>query len=200
MEGTSRLGLELTELTLVDGQQVPVRAQMITHNGSTSVGRDAAAIGTTAAIGAAIGAGVDWGRGAAIGAGAGAAAGLIGVLLTRGNPTVVYPESTMTFRLDRAIDVDTSHSPQAFRYADAQDYGGQGPASHSTYNSAPLPAPPAYAPYPAPAYAPYPAYTPYPAYGYAYPGFSVYVGPGYYHGYYRGGYYRGGYYYRGGHH
>jgi len=108
---------------------------------------------------------------------------------------VIYPESAMTFRLDRAIDVDTSHSPQAFRYADAQDYGGQAPPSYSRYNSAPPPAP-AYPVAPAypPAYAPYPAYA-YPAYGYAYPGFSVYVGPGYYRGYYRGGYY-----YRGGHH
>lgn len=180
VQGTSRLGLELTELTLVDGQQVPVQAQMITRNGSTSVGRDAAAIGTTTAVGAAIGAAADLGRGAAIGAGAGAAAGILGVLLTRGNPTVVYPETVMTFRLDRAIDVNTSRSPQAFRYADARDYGRQPAPQYGSYNNAPPPPP---RPYYAPGYAPY--------YGYG-PGFSLFVGPGYYRGYYRGYYFRGG--------
>ena len=87
VEGTSRLGVELTDLTFVDGQQASVHSQMINRTGPTSVGRDAAAIGGTTALGAIIGAGADWGRGAAIGAGAGAAAGIIGVLLTRGKPT-----------------------------------------------------------------------------------------------------------------
>src|SRR5262249_55898421 len=97
VEGTSRLGIELTGLTLVDGTQESIHSQMITHNGGTSTGRDAGAIAGTTALGAAIGAGVDWGRGAAIGAGAGAAAGILGVLLTRGEPTVLSPESLLTF-------------------------------------------------------------------------------------------------------
>jgi hypothetical protein len=199
VEGTSRLGMQLTDLTLVDGQQQIIQSQMINRSGPTSNGRDAAAIGGTTALGAAIGAGVDWGRGAAIGAGAGAAAGIIGVLLTRGHPTVVYPETVMTFQTTAPAIVATDRSPQAFQPVNTQpDYGpapppaptqGATPPAVSCYNcGAPPPAP---APYPAPYYAPYPY--PY-AYGYPYPfygGFSVVVGPRY--GYYG----RYGYGYRG---
>jgi len=187
VEGTSRLGLQLTDLTLADGSTVPVQSQMINRTGPTSVGRDAAAIGGTTALGAAIGAGVGWGQGAAIGAGAGAAVGILGVLLTRGRPTIVYPESTLTFRIDSPIDVATDHAPQAFRYAGQQDYG--------TGYGAPGPRPPAMyggAPYGAPYAAPAPV-APYPYYGYGpgyypyyYPGFSVFVGPGYYGRFYGG--------------
>ncbi len=120
VEGTSRLGVELTGLTLIDGQQVSIQSQMINHNGPTSVGRDAAAIGGTTALGAAIGAGADWGRGAAIGAGAGAAAGIIGVLLTRGHPTVIGPESAMTFQITAPVTFSTEHAPQAFQYVSTQ--------------------------------------------------------------------------------
>ena len=70
VEGTSRLGVQMTELTLSDGQQVSIQSQMISRNGPTSVGRDAAAVGGTTALGAIIGAGAGGGRGAAIGAGA----------------------------------------------------------------------------------------------------------------------------------
>ena len=123
VEGTSKLGVELTGITLVDGQQVPIQSQMISHSGPTSVGRDVGAIGTTTALGAAIGAGADWGRGAAIGAGAGAAAGILGVLLTRGRPTVVYPESTLTFRINAPVEIATDRAPQAFHFASSRDYG-----------------------------------------------------------------------------
>jgi hypothetical protein len=171
--GTSRLGVELTSITLVDGQQIPIQSQMITRNGQTSEGRDAAAIAGTTALGAAIGAGADWGRGAAIGAGAGAAAGIIGVLLTRGRPTVIYPETPLTFRIQAPVEIATDHAPQAFHYVQNRDYGpgySQRP---------PAPAPVVRGPYYGPAYYPYPYY-----WG---PGLSVYVGPGFYGGYrYRG--------------
>ena len=36
VEGTSRLGVELTGLTLADGQQVSIQSHMINHNGPTS--------------------------------------------------------------------------------------------------------------------------------------------------------------------
>jgi hypothetical protein len=185
VEGTSRLGVQLTELTLADGQQVPIQTQLINRTGPTSTGRDAAAIGGTTALGAAIGAGADWGRGAAIGAGAGAAAGIIGVLLTRGQPTVIYPESVLTFRIEQPVDFSTERAPQAFRYVDTQDYGqqssGQAPPRRQGYAYGPPPPPPyAYA-YPYPYYGP--AYYPY----YWGPGFSVYVGPRFYgRGFYRG--------------
>ena len=44
VQGTSRLGVQLTDLTLVDGDQVPIQSQLISRGGPTSVGRDAAAI------------------------------------------------------------------------------------------------------------------------------------------------------------
>ena len=120
--GVSHLSLQLTGVTLADGTQAGVQSQMITRNGRTSVGNDVATVGTTTAVGAAIGAAADWGRGAAIGAGAGAVAGLAGVLLTRGHPTVVYPETLLTFRIDTPVTVSTMRAPQAFRYVDPYEY------------------------------------------------------------------------------
>lgn len=178
VEGTSRLGLQLTDLTLADGQNIPINSQLISRNGPTSVGRDAAAIGGTTALGAAAGAAADWGRGAAIGAGAGAFVGVLGVLLTRGQPTVIYPEQTLTFRLESPITVSTEHAPQAFRYVEPGDYqqadlqrrpppmmGVAGPAPY--YYGSPY--------YYGPGYYPY----------YWGPGIGFYYGRGYYRGWRR---------------
>lgn len=166
VQGTSRLGIEMTDLTLADGQQVPVQSQLLTRNGRTSTGQDAAAIGTTTGAGAAIGAAADWGRGAAIGAGAGAAAGIVGVLLTRGQPTIITPESELTFRLTAPVDVNTEHAPQAFRPVDPADYNPPAPPRLQTRA-------PGYSPRP-PYYAPYPYYYPYPYWG---PTVGVVYGP-----------------------
>jgi hypothetical protein len=178
--GTSRLGLELIDLTVADGSVIPIRSSMLARNGSTSVGRDVAAGAATTGLGAAIGAGVDGGRGAAIGAGAGAVAGIAGILLTRGNPTVIYPESVLTFRIDQPVEIATDHAPQAFRYADPGDYGrpmAGAPRMAGAYPGAyPPPMARPYAVGPNPYY-----YGGYPYYG---PGVSVFVGPGYY---WRGG-------------
>jgi len=200
VEGTSRLGVELTQLTLVDGDQLPVQSQMVRQNGPTSVGRDAAVIGGTTALGAAAGAVADLGRGAAIGAGAGAAVGILGVLLTRGRPTVIYPESVITFQIQAPVDIATDKAPQAFQYVNAQQDYRNGYGSYPPrISGGPVPAPaPGYGyGYGYPAY-PYPVYAPY-AYGYPYPyypyfGFGVYVGPGFYGRYYGG--FRGGFYRR----
>jgi len=195
--GKSILGVQVTALTLVDGQQEPIQAPMITRIGPGSGGRNAATIAGTTALGAAIGAGVGWGTGAGIGAAAGAAAGIIGVMFTPGKPTVIYPESVLTFQVEAPVTFSTEHAPQAFRYVGTPDYGnrpslGQRPPGISCYDcggQAPPP-PPAYGyGYAAPAPYPY-AY----GYGYGYPyygGFSLYVGPRY--GYFYGGGYRGGY-------
>src|SRR5580658_2851419 len=51
VKGVSRLGLELTDLTLVDGQQFPIKTSLISRYGNTSVGRDAGAIAGTTALG-----------------------------------------------------------------------------------------------------------------------------------------------------
>lgn len=170
VEGTSRLGVQLTQLSLVDGDQVSVQSQMINRNGPTSTGRDAAAIGGTTALGAIIGAGVNGGVGAGVGAGAGAAAGIIGVLLTRGRPTVIYPESVLTFQIQAPVEVATDRAPQAFQYVNSQQDYGRGQV---TANRPGPPPPPAYA-Y-GPGYPPYAYAYPYPYYG----GFSVFVGPRY---------------------
>jgi hypothetical protein len=122
VKGTSRLGVELTELSLVDGQQLPIRTQLIQYSGGTSAGRDATAIGTTTGVGAAIGAAADGGFGAGMGAIAGAAASTIGVLVTRGRATVLYPEETVTFRTLQPLTISTEQSDQAFQAVNQEDY------------------------------------------------------------------------------
>src|SRR5437870_9511130 len=61
IKGTSRLQLQLTELSLADGRQIPINTKLMERRGNTSVGSDAAAIGGTTAVGVAIRAGVDGG-------------------------------------------------------------------------------------------------------------------------------------------
>ncbi len=188
VQGTSRLRVQMTELTLVDGQQIPLQTQFVSRNGSTSVGRDAGAIAGTTGLGAAIGAAAGSGPGAAIGAGAGAVVGTVGVLLTRGQATVIYPEQTLTFRIEAPVTIDTTRSAQAFRYVQPNEY------ERPVYNNRPAP----YAGYGAPvAVAAAPYYYPYPysyPYGYGYaPGFSFFFGSGYYRPYYYGRGFSGGY-------
>src|SRR3984893_11020142 len=91
VEGLSRLGLELTEITLADGDQVQVRTKMMERHGDTSFGRDAVGIGATVGTGAAIGAAVNGGGGAGIGAAAGVLVSTIGGIMTRGNTAVIEP-------------------------------------------------------------------------------------------------------------
>jgi len=120
VKGVSRLGLELTELAIADGRQVQVKTKLMERRGDTSVGRDVAAVGTTTAAGAAIGAAVNGGVGAGVGAGAGLVVSTIGVLLTRGRQTVVYPEQPLTFRLETPLTVEGTEA--AFHPASEQDY------------------------------------------------------------------------------
>jgi len=182
VEGTSRLKLELTEVQLADGRQVQVRTQMMERRGNTSYGRDAAAIGATTATGAAIGAAVNGGVGAGVGAAAGVVASTIGVLLTRGRATIVYPETPLTFALQAPLNVDVK---EAFQPAAQQDYNPR------LQQRPPAPRP-GYGP-PSPYYGGYYGggygggyYGPY--YPYPYPYF---YGPSFYFGYGRGFYGRG---------
>jgi hypothetical protein len=122
VKGTSRLALELTDITLADGQVMPVRTQLIKYSGGTSQGRDATAIGTATGVGAAVGAAADGGFGAGVGAAAGAAASTIGVLLTRGRATEVYPEETLTFRTTEPLTISTDRSSLAFVPVRQEDY------------------------------------------------------------------------------
>jgi len=182
VKGTSELDLELTDLSIVDGKQLPVLTQLWKASGGTSHGADAATIAGGTGLGAAIGAAADWGRGAAIGAGAGAVAGIATVLLTRGRPTELYPESELTFRLQDPVTVDTTQSQQAFYPVSPRDYE----ARDSRYRGRRLAA--GYPGYPYPAY-PYYPYYPCGYYGacYGYPGFvGIYGGYGWGPRYYGG--------------
>jgi hypothetical protein len=175
----SRLALELTELSLADGTQTPVRSEMTTRQGGTVPGGAQAntVVGTTV-LGAVIGSAVGRGTGAAIGAGIGAAAGAAAVMQTRNRPTFIYPETALTFRIDSPVLVSTAHAPQAFRFAGPEDYNRPVQASLT-------PRPPAGPvwgspyPYPYPYYAyPYPYPYSYP-YAYSYPPYwGPYYGPG----------------------
>jgi hypothetical protein len=152
VKGTSRLALELTEVTLADGQNMPVRTQLVRYSGGTSQGRDATAIGTAAGVGAAVGAAADGGFGAGVGAAAGAAASTIGVLLTRGRATEVYPEELLTFRTMDPLTISTDHSSLAFTPVRQEDYEPSAPprqphlARRPAYGGYPYPYPYGYPP------------------------------------------------------
>ncbi len=170
VKGVSKLGVELTDLTVADGRQLPILTELLKGSGGTSHSQDAGAIATTTGLGAAIGAAADWGRGAAIGAGAGAAAGIAGVLLTRGRPTILEPETQLSFRLVDPVRVETGQAQHAFLPVTQEDYEGgrferRGPRRVAG----------AYPAYPCGYYSPCYAYP-----GYYYPGYV-----GFYGGYYR---------------
>ena len=187
--GVSRLAVQLTDLTLVDGQQVPIETELTSLTGPTSKARDAGAIAGTTAMGAAVGAAADLGVGAAIGAGAGAIVGTVGVLVTRGHPTVIYPESVLTFRLSEPITISTDRAPQAFRYVDTTNEYNR--ASNA---QGPPPAGPGWTckgyGWPPPTATP-PPYSYYPYYPYPWGvSFGLWYGPGFFYGrlYYGRGY------------
>lgn len=185
VQGVSKLAVQLTDITFVDGQNMPLHSQLISRGGPTSVGRDVAAVGGTTALGAAVGAAADWGRGAAIGAGAGAAVGLLGVLLTRGHATILHPEQVLTFRVETPITIATDRAPQAFRWVEPEDYQQGLQASRPA-----RPRPPC-GPYGCPPpslYGGYPYFYGPGFYPYGGPSFAFFYGPRFYG---RGFYYRG---------
>jgi len=122
VKGVSELGIELTDLTLVNGRQMPIQTRLLDTSAGTSRGRDAEAVGTTTGLGAIIGAIAGGGEGAGIGAGAGAVVSLAGVLLTHGRPTVIPPETLLTFRLESSVNISTVSGQAAFRPVTQQDY------------------------------------------------------------------------------
>jgi len=184
VSGVSQLGVELSELTLVDGQVLPVRTQLLQSSAGTSNGRDAAGVATTTGLGAAIGAAAEGGEGAAIGAGAGAVAGIIGVLTTRGRPTVIPHESMLTFRLEAPLSISTERSQMAFQPVRSSDYRGDQDAyanpRHRAVNGPPYPRPYYYYPDPWFGWGYYPG---------LYLGYSGFYGPRFHDGF-RGGFRR----------
>jgi hypothetical protein len=169
VKGTSELGLEINEIAIADGQQLPLKTALVEYHGPTSRGNDAFAIGGTTVLGAAIGGAVNGGVGAGVGAAAGLLASTVGVLVTRGHPTVIFPESLLTFKTADPVSFATNNSTYAFQPAGPQDYA---PAMQTR----PM-VRPAYGPY----YRPYGYPYPYPyAYGYPYYGGYPWFGTGIY--------------------
>jgi hypothetical protein len=177
VKGVSQLGLELSDITIVDGQQLPLVTELWNGSAGTSHGSDAAGIATTTGVGTIIGAAANGGEGAGIGAGAGAAAGIGLVLLTRGKPTVLGPEARLSFRLKEPLTILTENSRQAFVPVGPNDYNSS-PSLRQRGNSYGEGYPRYYA-----GCGPYWGCSPYYGYGYG-------LGFGYYGGYY-GGYGRG---------
>jgi hypothetical protein len=182
-DSPSRLGLELTSMTLADGTQVSLHSQLVGRKGGTTpTGDQIGTVAATTGVGAVIGAAADWGRGAAIGAGVGAIAGIAGVILTRNHPTVVYPETALTFAIQQPLTISTVRAPQAFRFVGPEDYTAAPPVNAELHRRPPAPGPYAYPYYGGPYAYPYPYWYPY------YGGVSVVVGPRY--GWGRWGYHR----------
>ena len=172
----SKLGIELSQLTVVDGRQLPVSTQLIQDSRARSQGRDVATVGGTTALGAIIGGVAGGGSGAAIGAAAGIGAGIAAVMATPGRPTIIRPEELLSFQLQAPVNISTSQSQVAFRPVSQADYGrdqdayANGPRLR--YAGAP------YGQYPPPSYYYYGCGGPWACY----PG-PVYFGPGFYGGF-----------------
>lgn len=182
----SRLGVELSELTLVDGQPLLIQTELVNVlNDKPSRGsNEGAVVGATTGTGAVIGAIAGGGPGAAIGAAIGAAAGVAGVLSTRGRPTEIYPEAQLTFRLLSPAVLSTEQSRHAFLPVTPGDYERgttRNPGRYLPVRGHPVSSRPYFVPYDYDWYVR--PYT-YPGlYGYFgpryYAGIRVYVGPGY---------------------
>jgi hypothetical protein len=182
--GTTQLGLQLSELTFVDGQLLPIQTQLAQSSAGRDTGHDVGVVGTTTGTGAVIGAIAAGGQGAAVGAGIGAIVGL-GVITTHGKPTVIPPETLLTFQLQAPVTISTEKSRVAFHPVGQADYSAgvnsQRPQRFTREGAYPPQAPPPYYGYPY-AYDPY--FYPYGGWGF-YPG-PLYLGFGFGRGYYGG--------------
>jgi hypothetical protein len=167
--GSSQLGVEIPELTLVDGQQLPVQTQLFEASSGPDRGRQVGTVGATTGFGALIGAIAGGGTGAAFGAGIGATAGIAGVMSTKGNPTEIPPESVLSFRLREPVMISTEKSQFAFQPVSQSDYSNSRNLQRRPRTSRAVPPPPPY-PYPYPYAFGYPY--PYPWYPEPFVGFG----------------------------
>ena len=120
--GKAEMKLQFEAFQFRNGVRVPIQAELVSMDASTAKrskkadesgsiqatggrARDAGAIGATTGIGALIGSIKSGARGALIGAGAGAAIGLGGVLGGRGRDLELEPETQMTLRLTKALEL-----------------------------------------------------------------------------------------------
>jgi hypothetical protein len=179
--GVSQLGLSLAEITFVDGQQLPVQTQLVQTSTGPSNQKVAGTVAATTVLGTVIGGIAGGGTGAAIGAIAGAGGGMAVAMSTRGRPTVIFPETLLTFRLNVPAALSTERSQVAFQPVSQDDYA-RPPADRRANYQRPMGSYPPYAP---PYYYTSPYYYPY-WYGPGYPGF--YLGFRGYYGFGRGYY------------
>ncbi|MBI3894871.1 MAG: hypothetical protein HY313_02965 [Acidobacteria bacterium] len=112
VSGLSEITLELDRLLLNNGQWIEIVTDTLTKQGESSRGKDAATVGAGAAIGAAIGAIAGGRRGAGIGAATGAGASTAQVLLTRGKPVILSPETRLSFQLRVPLHLSFSSSEE----------------------------------------------------------------------------------------
>ena len=120
--GVSQLGLSLAEITFVDGQQLPLQTQLVQTSTGPSNQKVAGTVATTTVLGTVIGGIAGGGTGAAIGAVAGAAGGVAVAMATRGRPTVIFPETLLSFRLNAPVAISTERSQVAFQPVSQEDY------------------------------------------------------------------------------
>ena len=90
------------------------------------------------------------------------------MLLTHNHPSVVYPETALTFRIETPVLINTTRAPQVFRYVAPNDYQRPAEARAIPVRRS--------VPYYGPGYYPY---SPYPYWGPYYGGYGLGVGIGF---------------------
>jgi hypothetical protein len=104
-KGVSHLAVSVVRIATADRQNIRIRTEPYTKDGSSAAAMDAAKVGGGAAIGAVIGAIAGGGKGAAIGAGAGGGLGAGDVLLTHGKPVEIPVETRISFRVQDPVTI-----------------------------------------------------------------------------------------------
>jgi hypothetical protein len=103
--GTSHLSISVVRIATSDGQNIRIRTEPYTKDGTSPAATDAAKVGGGAAIGAVIGAIAGGGKGAGIGAGAGGGLGAGDVLLTHGRPVEIPVETRVSFKVQDSVTI-----------------------------------------------------------------------------------------------
>ena len=104
VKGKANIALVLTDV-VHDGKTTPITTKNWAAEAKGTVKKDAAKIGIAAGVGTAIGAIAGGGSGAAKGAAIGGGAGTGVVLATKGDEVELGPETTMTFTLEKPVEV-----------------------------------------------------------------------------------------------
>ena len=130
VEGTSRLGITLTDLPVVDGQQIPVQTQLVERNGSTSVGprcggdrHDDRCWRGDRRCGRWRNWRGHWRRRRSGGEHRRRVA-------DARQPDHPASRTVLTFKIEQPVAISTDHAPYAFRYVDPSDYQQAGPARY----------------------------------------------------------------------